>query len=124
MNKINSHQPVLSPGQIGELLSVLKIRFEKNIHRHQGLEWAKVQAKLEAFPEKLWSLHEMERTGGEPGVVGRDKKTGEFIFYDCTAESPQGRRSLCYDRAALESRKNINRKITRWIWLPPWALSF
>jgi hypothetical protein len=96
---------VLSPGQQGELLSVLKIRFEKNIHRHQGLEWAKVPAKLEASPEKLWSLHEMERTGGEPDVVGRDKKTGEFIFYDCTAESPQGRQSLCYDRAALESRK-------------------
>ena len=105
MNKINSQQKVLSPGQQEELLSVLKVRFEKNIHRHQGLEWAKVQAKLKANPEKLWSLHEMERTGGEPDVVGRDKTTGEFFFYDCSVESPQGRRSLCYDRAALESRK-------------------
>jgi hypothetical protein len=88
-----------------ELLRALKARFEKNMNRHQGLEWAKVQAKLEANPEKLWSLNEMERTGGEPDVVGYDKETGEYIFYDCSAESPQGRRSLCYDREALESRK-------------------
>ena len=88
-----------------ELLSVLKARFEKNPNRHKGLEWAKVQAKLEANPEKLWSLNEMERTGGEPDVVGVDKKTGEYIFYDCSAESPKDRRSLCYDREALESRK-------------------
>ena len=88
-----------------ELLRALKARFEKNMNRHKGLEWAKVQAKLEANTEKLWSLNEMERTGGEPDVVGHDKKTGEFIFYDCSAESPKGRRSLCYDREALESRK-------------------
>ena len=88
-----------------ELLRALKARFEKNMNRHKGLEWAKVQAKLEANTEKLWSLNEMERTGGEPDVVGHDKKTGEYIFYDCSAESPNGRRSVCYDREALESRK-------------------
>lgn len=95
----------LSAEQREELLSILKARFEKNMSRHTGLEWATVQAKLEANPEKLWSLHEMERTGGEPDVVGRDKKTDEYIFYDCSAESPQGRRSLCYDGEALEARK-------------------
>ena len=95
----------LSPSQLQELLKVLKTRFEKHMHRHKGLEWAKIQARLEAHPEKLWSLHEMERTGGEPDVVGFDKKAGEYIFYDCSAESPKGRRSLCYDRQALESRK-------------------
>jgi hypothetical protein len=83
----------------------LKARFEKNMNRHQGLEWAKVQARLEANAEKLWSLSEMERTGGEPDVVGHDKKTGEYIFCDCSAESPKDRRSLCYDREALDSRK-------------------
>ena len=88
-----------------ELLNTLKARFEKNINCHKGLEWAKVQAKLEANTEKLWSLNEMERTGGEPDVVGHDKKTGEYIFYDCSPESPKGRRSVCYDREALESRK-------------------
>lgn len=88
-----------------ELLATLKARFEKNLSRHKGLEWAKVQAKLEANPEKLRSLNEMERTGGEPDVVGFDKKTGEYVFYDCSAESPIGRRSICYDREALESRK-------------------
>jgi hypothetical protein len=88
-----------------ELLNTLKARFEKNINRHKGLEWAKVQAKLEANTEKLWSLNEMERTGGEPDVVDHDKKTGEYIFYDCSPESPKGRRSVCYDREALESRK-------------------
>ena len=88
-----------------EILRVLKARFEKNMDRHQGLEWAKVQTKLEANIEKLRSLNEMERTGGEPDVVGHDKKTGEYIFYDCSTESPKGRRSLCYDREALESRK-------------------
>ena len=88
-----------------ELLNTLKDRFEKNISRHKGLEWPKVQAKLEAKTEKLWSLNEMERTGGEPDVVGHDKKTGEYIFYDCSPESPKGRRSVCYDREALESRK-------------------
>src|SRR5262245_46883874 len=95
----------MKPKQREELLSVLKARFEKNMNRHKGLEWAEVQAKLEANTSKLWSLHEMERTGGEPDVVGFDKKSGEYIFYDCSTESPKGRRSLCYDRAALESRK-------------------
>jgi hypothetical protein len=88
-----------------ELLGVLKARFQKNLNRHGGLEWAKVQARLEANPEKLRSLHEMESTGGDPDVVGHDKKSGEYIFYDCSAESPKGRRSLCYDREALDSRK-------------------
>jgi len=95
----------LSKKQREELLKALQARFEKNMNRHQGLAWAQVQAKLEANAEKLWSLNEMERTGGEPDVVGQDKKTGEYIFYDCSPESPKGRRSLCYDRAALESRK-------------------
>ena len=96
----------LSQIQREELLSALKARFEKNMDRHKGLEWAKVQAKLEAHTDKLWTLNEMERTGGEPDVVGLDKKTGEYIFYDCSAESPQGRRSVCYDREGLESRKD------------------
>lgn len=96
---------ILPPQQQEELLAVLKIRFEKNMHRHGGLEWAKIQSKLEAESEKLWSLNEMERTGGEPDVVGYDEGTKEYIFYDCSAESPKGRRSLCYDMAALESRK-------------------
>jgi hypothetical protein len=95
----------LSAEQRAELLSVLKTRFEQNMKRHPGLEWAKVQARLEANPEKLWSLHEMERTGGEPDVVAHDHNTGEYIFYDCAPESPTGRRSLCYDGAALEARK-------------------
>ena len=95
-----------------ELLRALKARFEKNMNRHKDLEWAKVQAKLEANTEKLWSLNEMERTGGEPDVVGYDKKTGEYIFYDCSAESPKGRRNVCYDREALESRKEFKPKDT------------
>lgn len=95
----------LSQEQCEELLKVLKNRFEKNMNRHKDLEWAKVQAKLEANSEKLWSLNEMEKTGGEPDVVSYDEKTDEFIFYDCSAESPKGRRSVCYDREALESRK-------------------
>ena len=95
----------LSPKQCEELLNTLKARFEKNINRHKGLEWAKVQAKLEAHTEKLWSLHVMEETGGEPDVVGHDNDSGEYIFYDCAAESPKGRRSLCYDLQAWESRK-------------------
>ena len=94
-----------SPEQREELLRVLKARFEKNMNRHRGLEWAKVQAKLEANAEKLWSLHEMERTGGEPDVVGHAKKTGEYVFYDCSAESPKGRRNVCYDREGQEARK-------------------
>ena len=95
----------LSKEQRKELLGTLKARFEKNVNRHKGLEWAKVQARLEAHAEKLWSLHEMERTGGEPDVVGLDKKTGEYIFYDCSEQSPEGRRNVCYDREALDSRK-------------------
>src|SRR5438093_1540487 len=105
MKNIASNKMQLSPQQREELLRALKARFEKNMNRHRGLEWAKAQAKLEANIEKLRSLHEMERTGGEPDVVGHDKKTGEYILYDCAAESPKGRRSLCYDRQALESRK-------------------
>ena len=95
----------LSPKQREELLKTLKTRFEKNMQRHKGVEWAKVKSKLEANPAKLWSLNEMETTGGEPDVVGHDKKTGEYIFYDCSPESPNGRRSLCYDREALVARK-------------------
>ena len=105
MSKINSNKKQLSPEQREELLRALKARFEKNMKRHKGLEWVKVQARLEAKTEKLWSLNEMETTGGEPDVVGQDKKTGEYIFYDCSAESPKGRRSVCYDHEALESRK-------------------
>ena len=105
MKKINRNKKEFSVEQREELLKALKDRFEKHMNRHKGLEWAKVQAKLEADTETLWSLHEMERTGGEPDVVGFDKETGEYIFYDCSAESPKGRRSLCYDREALESRK-------------------
>ena len=100
-----SNKKELSTEHRKELLSELKARFEKNMNRHKGLEWAKVQAKLEANTERLWSLSEMERTGGEPDVVGFDKSTDEYIFYDCSAESPKGRRSLCYDRQAWESRK-------------------
>src|SRR5579864_7111388 len=95
----------LSKKQSEELLRALKARFEKNMNRHPGLEWAKVQARLEANPGTLWSLNEMERTGGEPDVVGHDEKTGEYIFYDCSAERAGDRRSLCYDREALEARK-------------------
>jgi hypothetical protein len=105
MPKTHNNKKKLSPEQREELLRTLKARFEKNMNRHKGLQWAKVQAKLEAKTEKLWSLNEMERTGGEPDVVGQDKKTGEYLFYDSSAESPKGRRSVCYDREALESRK-------------------
>jgi hypothetical protein len=100
-----SNKKELSSEQRKDLLRGLKARSDQNMNRHKGLEWAKVQAKLESSTEKLWSLSEMERTGGEPDVVGHDKKTGEYIFYDCSAESPKGRRSICYDREALESRK-------------------
>jgi hypothetical protein len=105
MDKVRSTRKQLSPAQREELLTTLKARFEKNMNRHKGLEWVRVQAKLEASPEKLSSLNQMETTGGEPDVVGFDKKTGEYIFYDCSVESPKGRRSLCYDREALEARK-------------------
>src|ERR1051325_6498266 len=102
----NTTKKKLSPEQREELLKVLKTRFEKNMNRHKGLDWTKVQARLETNAEKLSSLHEMEKTGGEPDVVAHDKKTGEYVFYDCCAESPKERRSLCYDRAALDSRKD------------------
>jgi Protein of unknown function (DUF4256) len=107
MTKKNKKE--LQPEQRETLLKSLKARFEKNMNRHKGIEWAKVQSKLDlpAGAEKLWSLNEMERTGGEPDVVGYDKKTGEYIFYDCSAESPAGRRSICYDREGLESRKEF-----------------
>src|SRR5271156_3126302 len=102
---MKSTKKELTRDQREQLLRTVKARFEKNMNRHQGLEWAKVQARLEANAEKLWSLSEMERTGGEPDVVDQDKKTGEYIFYDCAEESPKGRRSCCYDREALDSRK-------------------
>jgi hypothetical protein len=102
----------LSQKQREELLRILKARFEKNMNRHKGLEWAKVESKLQSNPKKLWSLNEMERTGGEPDVVDYDKKTGEYIFYDCSAETPKDRRSVCYDRDALNSRKEFKPKDT------------
>ena len=102
---MKSNKKRLPPQQHEELLKVLKARFDKNKNRHKGIEWANIQAKLEANNEKLWSLNEMEESGGEPDVVGYDKKTGEYIFYDCSAESPKGRRSVCYDHEALEARK-------------------
>lgn len=105
MKNTKNNRKALSPQQRGELLGALKARFERNMHRHKGIEWEKVQSKLEANPEQLLSLNEMERTGGEPDVVGHDKKTGGFVFYDCSAESPDGRRSVCYDREGLESRR-------------------
>src|SRR3989344_6558995 len=105
MSNINSNKKKLSSEQCKSLLKTLKDRFEKNMNRHKGLRWDTLKVKLEAHTEKLWSLNEMERTGGEPDVVGYDKKTGEYIFYDCSAESPKGRRNVCYDREWLESRK-------------------
>lgn len=102
---MKTNKKELLPAQREELLKMLKTRFDKNMNRHKGIEWAKVQAKLDANPQKLWSLDDMEVTGGEPDVVGYDEATNEYIFYDCSAESPKGRRSLCYDRAALDSRK-------------------
>ncbi len=106
MNNIHSTQKALSPEQRAALLAALQARFESHPHRHPGLAWANVQARLEAAPEKLWSLHAMERTGGEPDVVGYDETPGEYIFYDCSTQSPPGRRSVCYDREGLESRKD------------------
>ena len=103
--KSTKSQKSLSPTQRDELLEILKARFEKNMHRHAGLEWAKVAARFEAYGEKLWSLGEMEKTGGEPDVVGQDTQTGACLFFDCSAQSPEGRMSLCYDREALDSRK-------------------
>lgn len=107
MSEHSSERKELAADQREVLLSALKTRFEQNMNRHQGLEWAQVQARLEAKPDKLWSLSEMERTGGEPDVVGHDAATGEYVFYDCSAESPAGRRSFCYDGEALESRKKF-----------------
>lgn len=101
----NGNHKELSPEEQEGLLRTLRVRFEKNMNRHEGVEWADVETKLAANPDKLWSLHEMEVTGGEPDVIGHDNKTGEYVFCDCSAESPKGRRSLCYDREALESRK-------------------
>src|SRR5438477_1630971 len=112
MNNMKSNKKELSPKQREELLRALKARFEKNLNRHKDLAWAEVQARLEANAEKLWSLNEMERSGGEPDVVGHDKKTGEYIFFDCSAESPKGRASVCYDREGLESRKEHKPKNT------------
>lgn len=105
MEKTNSIKKNLSPKQVGELLKTFEARFDKNMNRHKGIEWSKVEAKLKKSNDKLWSLNEMEKTGGEPDVVDFDKKSGEYIFYDCSAESPSGRRSLCYDAEALASRK-------------------
>ena len=107
MKSIDSYQRELSASECKELFKTLKARFEKNMNRHNGIEWVKVQARLEANIEKLWSLDEMEITGGEPDVIGQDKKTGEYIFYDCSPESPKGRRNLCYDREALDARKEF-----------------
>jgi len=112
MKNSTSNKKELSPKQREELLKALKARFEKNLNRHKGLDWAKVQARLEANPEKLWSLYEMESTGGEPDVVGQDKKSGEYIFFDCSAETPKGRVSVCYDREGWESRKEHRPKNT------------
>ena len=114
----------MSPEQREELLKTLKARFEKNMNRHKGLEWAKVQAKLEANTEKLWSLNEMEETGGEPDVVGHDKKTGEYIFYDCSAESPKAAEVFVTTMKRWSQEKNINRKTALLIWQLTWALKF
>lgn len=105
MNLMSTDTKTLAEDQTEELFDALKTRFEKNMHRHKGLSWAEVEVKLEASPEKLWSLHKMEETGGEPDVVGHDKTTGEYLFYDCAPESPKSRRSICYDHEALEARK-------------------
>ncbi len=107
---MKNNKTELSPKQREEFLGTLKARFEKNLSRHKGLEWTKVQARLEANAEKMWSLHEMEKTGGEPDVVRHDKRTGECVFYDCSVESPKGRTSVCYDREGLESRKEYKPK--------------
>jgi hypothetical protein len=112
MKNTKSEKRELSSKEREELLATLKARFEKNMSRHKGLEWTKVRARLEANPEKLWSLHEMEKTGGEPDVVGHDKKSGEYVFYDCSAETPKDRVSICYDREGWESRKEHRPKNT------------
>lgn len=110
---IDKEKIKLSPQQSEEILAILKSRFEENKNRHKGIQWPKLQAKLETNHAKMWSLHEMEQTGGEPDVIGHDKKTDEYIFVDCSSESPQGRRNVCYDSEAMESRKKTNHKTTR-----------
>ena len=112
MSDIKSNQKKLSAQQREEIFGALRVRFEKNLNRHKGLDWSTVQARLEAHAGKLWSLHEMERTGGEPDVLMQDKKSGEFIFFDCSPETPKGRVSVCYDREGLESRKEHKPKTT------------
>jgi hypothetical protein len=112
MNNTKSNKKELSPKQRQDLLAALKARFEKNMNRHKDLEWAKVEARLESNPQRLWSLNEMERTDGEPDVIGHDRKTGEYIFFDCSAETPKGRTSVCYDREGWESRKEHRPKTT------------
>lgn len=121
MKNIHNNNRQISAEQSDELFKTLKARFEKNANRHKGLEWAKVQARLVANADKLWSLHEMERTGGEPDVVGHDKKSGAYLFMDCSKESPKGRRSVCYDREGLESRKRLGRRIRPSTWQTKWA---
>ena len=110
MNKTDNNKARLAPAQRDQLLKTLQTRFENNVARHKGLVWSKVQARLTANPSKLWSLNEMEQSGGEPDVVGHDKKTGQYVFYDCSAESPKGRRNACYDKAALDARKSFKPK--------------
>lgn len=114
----------LSPQQFGEILVILKSRFEENKNRHKGIQWPKLRAKRETKHAKMWSLHEMEQTGGEPDVIGYDKKTDEYIFVDCSSESPQGRKKVCCDSEAMESRKKTDHKTTQLIWPKPWVLKF
>lgn len=114
----------MTASQQKELLAILQTRFIKNIHRHKDLDWKKVQAKLKAQPNKLWSLQAMEQTGGEPDVIAYDKKTDSYLFVDCSAESPTGRRSVCYDREGLESRKEHALRMLRWTWPKKWALIY
>jgi len=116
-----SDKTKLAPRQIDELLCILKARFEKNMGRHKSAEWSKVQARLVANAGRLWSVNKMEETGGEPDVIGPATKTGEYVFCDCSAESPKGRRSLCYDREALDARKEHNRRTAQSKWRRPWA---
>src|SRR6185312_1477642 len=120
---MDSHKK-LPPAQREELLRVLEVRFGENPGRHKGIEWAEVHAKLGRVPEKLWPLSEMERTGGEPDMVGYDKKTGEYLFYDCSAESPAGRRNVCYDGKHSRPGRNINPQTALRIWLLPWVSGF
>ncbi len=121
MSKVGSEKQKLSTEQRDGLLKTLKSRFEKNVARHKGLAWARVKTKLEASAGKLWSLNEMETTGGEPDVVGQDKKTGEYVFVDCSAQTPSGRVSLCYDDEALEARKEHKPKVALSAWPWPWV---